>query len=390
MSNEINPNKPVEEETSQEVKVGESVSFDAVDAITDADIAAAKSQTAKQKQESEEAEKAAIPSEPDKKLEKVNTEEGKDKPADEKPADLPKLLRIDNQGKSVEISEEAFIEVPVDGKTEKVTLSDLKGNFAGKVAWDKRFNELNIDKQAHKKDKDDWEGQKSYVNEKVNEILAMAETDPVMAFFELCRMNNTNPDEQVKAWQKFADGAGEWNDLSPEEQQAKLAIKERDFYKNHIAKDQDRKNKAREGAELAQEADNLRQLYGLTEEEFGNSFEIAKQIYPEGHKIGAIEAIRAQKICVIGGVLQEIKHDESREDQKDLIEKTLESVMARGNEDFNQDDIKEILEAALETKSKADTKSGREVGRKFSDAEDSQPAPQKPQQEFVTFEDAFG
>lgn len=48
-----------------------------------------------------------------------------------------------------ELPEEALISHKVDGEEVEVSLKDLKQNYAGKVAWDKKFSELGSEKKAY-------------------------------------------------------------------------------------------------------------------------------------------------------------------------------------------------------------------------------------------------
>jgi hypothetical protein len=55
-----------------------------------------------------------------------------------------------------------LFEVKVNGKVEEVSLDDLKSNYSGKVAYDKKFTELDRERQAYKQEVDQIN---SYVNE---------------------------------------------------------------------------------------------------------------------------------------------------------------------------------------------------------------------------------
>jgi len=65
----------------------------------------------------------------------------------------PSYVQID--GETFAVPGEAVISTTVDGKTENVTLQELKNNYAGKVAYDKKFNEINVKEQTFKKTESD-------------------------------------------------------------------------------------------------------------------------------------------------------------------------------------------------------------------------------------------
>jgi hypothetical protein len=82
-------------------------------------------------------------------------EEGKeDKPKDEKPDDgekkeevvkEPKIegksLKLFRDGQKYEVPEDATVKVKIDGRSEKVTIQELRDNYSGQKAWDKKFSD---------------------------------------------------------------------------------------------------------------------------------------------------------------------------------------------------------------------------------------------------------
>lgn len=61
------------------------------------------------------------------------------------PEKLIKVFKED--GSEIEIPENGIVKVMVDNVETDVSFEDLKRNYSGKQAWDKRFNELNKEKQ---------------------------------------------------------------------------------------------------------------------------------------------------------------------------------------------------------------------------------------------------
>jgi hypothetical protein len=72
---------------------------------------------------------------------------------------------VKEEQKALEKKEEPLpelIEVKVEGKVEKVSLDELKENYSGKVAYDKKFTDLDKERQAYKNEVDEIN---AYVNE---------------------------------------------------------------------------------------------------------------------------------------------------------------------------------------------------------------------------------
>lgn len=146
MSNEVSADAPIVVDVNNSVDAWEDFDDNAIDFAVEGDdtevevdeISASNEDTPeKEKQEViEEDIKEDKPIEEDKELEE------EDKPIDnEKEGDLKSELTLESvQGSLEDGSYESTIKV--DGKEEIVSLKELKSNYSGKVAYDKKFTEL--------------------------------------------------------------------------------------------------------------------------------------------------------------------------------------------------------------------------------------------------------
>ncbi len=114
-------------------------------------------------------------------------DEGKEKA----PKGKSSYVTID--GETFALDSNAVISTQVNGKNEKVSLQDLKNNYAGKVAWDEKFNELNLKDQGIKREQQVF-AQKIKSFEKVQQDVMGVLQDP-----------NKNPKDALKI---FLDAAG--------------------------------------------------------------------------------------------------------------------------------------------------------------------------------------
>lgn len=88
-------------------------------------------------------------------------------------------------------NEPELIEVKVNGELQKVTLDELKSNYSGKVAFDKKFSELDQERQAYKK-------QIEEVNAYVSELgKTMRDSSVLEGVFKIGELNNIGP-HQIK------------------------------------------------------------------------------------------------------------------------------------------------------------------------------------------------
>lgn len=92
-----------------------------------------------------------------------------------------------------EKSEPEIYEVKVDGEVQKVTLEELKNNYSGKVAYDKKFSKLDGERKALEK-------QISDINSYVNELgKTMKNSSMLEGVFKIGELNNIGPHQITQA-----------------------------------------------------------------------------------------------------------------------------------------------------------------------------------------------
>lgn len=64
-----------------------------------------------------------------------------------------KKLHAKYNDEEIEIPEQAVLKVKIDGEEVEVPISDLRNNYSGKVAWEKKFNELSTEKKTFSEEK---------------------------------------------------------------------------------------------------------------------------------------------------------------------------------------------------------------------------------------------
>lgn len=87
----------------------------------------------------------------------------------------------------LEIPQDALLKVTIDGKEQEVSLNELRNHYSGKVAWDKKFSELGVEKKK-------FTEEKTLVEKYVNEFASLAnKKDYVGAMEYLAQMAGQNP-----------------------------------------------------------------------------------------------------------------------------------------------------------------------------------------------------
>ena len=133
------------------------VSFDELEEVTKAPKKAKKEEPKEEKAEKVEKSKD-LTSDTDKgkKAESKEAKEPKAEPkeskeeakASEVPEKPPrKTIKAKYADTELDLDEEALVPVKINGKEELVQIKDILGNYSGKVAWDKKFSELDVNRK---------------------------------------------------------------------------------------------------------------------------------------------------------------------------------------------------------------------------------------------------
>ena len=79
-------------------------------------------------------------------------------------------LKAFRDGKQYEIPEDAQLKVKVKGKWEKVPLTELRDNYAGKVAYDEKFQDLSSKAKHFENEKNDYQSEIEMIRNHLGEI----------------------------------------------------------------------------------------------------------------------------------------------------------------------------------------------------------------------------
>lgn len=137
----------------------------------------------------------------------------------------PKKLAFKHGDTAVELLEDAKIEWKVDGKPTPVAVKDLLQNYSGKVAWEKRFNEVAEQRKQFAEVSRSFEAERTRHSSAISEMhKAASEGRTFDAVSAMLRLTNTqaNPREYVK---QLRDGL-----IKQAEELAKMTPEQRQLY----------------------------------------------------------------------------------------------------------------------------------------------------------------
>jgi hypothetical protein len=171
-------------------------------------------------------------------------------------------LKVGPRGKELDLDLETAIPVTVDGEEKLVPLSQLRNEYSGKVAYDKRFSELD---QTWKK----YETDKSATEEQLNTILEKAHGDDVLgAIIEITKLADRDVGAVIRNIQEkvFGDVQKIMN-MSPTERELHFTKIERDALK--LSKQSEERHLTAKQAheDLSSQADTLRETYKLADKD---------------------------------------------------------------------------------------------------------------------------
>lgn len=331
----INPNVAVGEESNSESKIGEITSFDQLDRITDDQISSQKSTKAKPVEEKPVEEEAKAPT--------------PDQSSTESDADITPTLGIDPETiKPIKLShgEEKYdilptAEVPVkiDGEKSAIPLQELINNYSGKVAYDKRFNDLNQDKQNFARERRQHKEEMDFVNGKINKFHELSQSDPIQAFDFLCELSGKDPIEFQKTFRdnlvKKFENYYNLDDIGKREfdlnEQQRLIDRRKQSETDRVQKaEQAQAEQAKLQAAIDQ--------YGIDVDTYHDVADELRQAAPNS-QIEPDHVIRYQRAMLAQKVVKEVRPDKA-EDTQVLGE--LAAVLVQ-NPEFKEDDLKGIL-----------------------------------------------
>lgn len=282
-------------------------------------------------------------------------------------------------GKAVEVPFDASFEVPVDGKPQNVSLAELRDNYAGKVNWAQKHEELATERKAYQADVEATDSaianlmelaQGGRTREAIEYLYEVLGGDPKAGWENLTRQLQEN-------FQKRAT-------LTPEQRAALDAKDEADYYKRREETRKQTDAKRADESAVTQRIDKVCKEAGVDRAAFQKAAAEMKELGAKGftpEDVGKFLAA-ARRQDSISSVLDRLG---SAVQNTEKAASHLQSVWD-SNPDLTEADIEEI---AKEVYGK---ESARALSRRVRKDDAVNPAtpPKKPPQkksEAITFDD---
>lgn len=280
-------------------------------------------------------------------------------------------------------STEALHTVKVDGEESQVSLQDLKDNYAGKQAWDQKFETLSKEREAH-------ETQVTTFQENAKNFHELATTGKAQEALDLiCELADLDRNQFVEAYvSQLAPTIAEYLELSPEQREQRALKQQADYYKGQAERIQTSQKEAQQRTQLETDTQAVMDKHGMDLNRFE---ELQKELIASGMEnlvpetIGQYHDLVTQQdvaLEVLKEINPELAKDQSALDYLMSLQKNnpgiaKEAIKARAEQAFKDQAVKALSErVAKDSKATKPKKKGKS-------------SPKKLGKEILTFDDLF-
>lgn len=284
----INPNTPITSNLTKEGTIeadatGGPLSFDDLEEITKSKPKAKKEskdekpeKTEKSKDLTSDTDKGKKPETKEQKpKESKEPKEGETGEADPKPT--RKTIKAKYADTELDLDEEAMVPVKINGKEEMVPIKDLLGNYSGKVAWDKKFSEVDMFRKQ-------VAAQELKLREMADMVKAVyEEQDPSLKMYRMAQLAGVDPVQfREKFFNENISLLEKYYSMSEDERKADALAYEASIHK-HRADTLEKSIKEKQDYEsLQSKVAQLRERHQVSEREFVEMFDHIENLVRQG------------------------------------------------------------------------------------------------------------
>jgi len=190
-------------------------------------------------------------------------------------------LKLKDGKDTLDLNPDATLKLKVNGKNEIVSVDELMKNYSGKVAYDKKFNELQEDFHDLKEEKETFGQERDQIVSEMQKIGQMLDNsdNPLEALFYLVDVSGRSMLDFNKSVVNHMQGEVEnLMEMDDVEQDLYWRTKELDYIKNNqAAKDKGFKEQQTQ-RELQERTGRLRESNGVSEDQYFDASRKLKQL----------------------------------------------------------------------------------------------------------------
>lgn len=256
-------------------------------------------------------------------------EEAKEEPKEEVKLE-GKSLRLKEGDKAVDINENATLKVKVKGKNEFVSIADLKKNFSGHQVWDEKIKLADTKLKESEQKAEKFEGQKNAIVNDLRQVVEKmddVEGNPLDAMKYLLEITGRPVHTYMKrALEAQLDELGQLQEMTETERELYWTKQESEWLRNNQATREKKLEEENAQTALTQKVDNLREQYGVSEEEY---LEVQSELDQTGREVTPELVVQAAMFKPIHAEAQEFVTTNFGEDLGDDDLQNLTANTAR-------------------------------------------------------------
>lgn len=208
-------------------------------------------------------------------------EEGKEGDTDLKA--LRKTIKAKLADSEFELDEEASIPVKINGKEEFVQIKDLMGNYSGKVAWDKKFSEIDQTRKS-------VAAQELKLREMADLVKSVyEEQDPNIKMFRMSQLAGVDPVQfREKFFNENISLLEKYYSMSEDERKADALAYEANIHKMRADTLEKSIKEKQDYESLSSKVAQLRASHGVSEPEFVSKYDQLEGMVRAGQLDGKV------------------------------------------------------------------------------------------------------
>jgi outer membrane biosynthesis protein TonB len=174
-------------------------------------------------------------------------------------AEVKKAIFAMLNDQKIELDPGVRFKQKVDGEEQEVSLQDLLNDFSGQKGWQKKFTELDKERQSYLKDA-------KQVKEILNEFAEKARSTPVEAFEYLAEMAGINPLEFRKQLRnQVNEKFSSYSNMSEQERRMFEMEEELQYYKSLKERESSRLQKEQASSDFYSQLENVKKQESISD-----------------------------------------------------------------------------------------------------------------------------
>ena len=249
-----------------------------------------------------------------------------------------KTIRIKEGDKAVDLNEESTVPVRVNGRKQFVPMKELISNYSGKVAFDKKFEEIENTKKEFNTQKEQFDSEKQVVVDHFSKIGGMLqsaltdpESDPVAAMKYLVEISGNDVLKfEKRLVEHYSNIVHGFDDMDDSEQGLYWSRRENEILRNHQTTQAKLAEERTAKEQLSDSQVKLREQYGVSDTEYTAAQEKLSSL---GYDLKGVTPEQVCKFHVLGplvekatGLCEQFEDDLGDEEMSSLIRDTANTM----------------------------------------------------------------